>query len=221
MCWLVSIADVGVCVLASCLQPFRFRSQVVRGAALRPGYPPQPILELRRRPMSSSMASPGKRSAAATRVPAPKNTGNQALDTEADLRRTMLQDIIDECLANPQHIMHLHGALLKRQRSSNADHGEVCFATISTLCRLPQEFAISYLTSHSDMSAAAVVEAVRHDSEAIGQLVVRPAALRQLAPQRALDQLLLSAHLERPIGDDVFEAAEVQGERRYWPIGAR
>lgn len=117
------------------------------------------------------MASSGKRSVAASRVPTPKKTGNQALDDESDLRRSCLQDIIDACIANPQHNMHLHGALLKRQRVANTEHGEGCFATISTLGRLLQDFSISYLTSHSDMSASEVVEAVRHDSDAIAQLL--------------------------------------------------
>lgn len=158
--------------LTSCPQPFRFQSQVLRGAVERPGRRSIPIGRIAHvcRDMSS-MASLGKRSAAAARIPAAKKTGNQALGEEADLRRTMLQDIIDECLANLQHIMRLHGALLKRQRANNVDHGEGCFSTISTLGRLPQEFAISYLTSHSDMRAGEVVEAVRNDSDAIAQLL--------------------------------------------------
>lgn len=117
--------------------------------------------------MDSPNTTPAKRSAAAMRVPTKKKTGNQVADDEADMQRQLLQDLIDDLIAHPQHIVAVHTAHAKHKHQGSATQTEGMMQSVSVLSRLPQDFMMGFITSHSDLHGGDIVGCMRHDNDSL------------------------------------------------------
>lgn len=117
----------------------------------------------------SPNGSPGlsQHTAVALRVPKPKKTGNEMVDTSKDAERELLMVLIDNCIWDSSHIMPLHNLLMKRLASGPQDTGGNSFDKVGLLYSLPEEFLAHFITSVSDMSSLDIVAAKRFDPEAV------------------------------------------------------
>lgn len=121
-------------------------------------------------PLTTPQKSAPKRSAAALRVPTPKRTGNPQIDDTNDAKRQMLQDLIDHCIQDDDHIIPLHATLGKRLRTSKTAGTEGFFPDLTNIYKAGSDFLLDFLEGRG-AETQKLITAHSKDPEALKFLV--------------------------------------------------
>lgn len=125
-----------------------------------------------------SLDSPGRMMSsvhpAAARLPAPARTGDELTDGDAAARHLMLQEMVTILLADDSHTADLYTRLKQRVdtkvKQADAQHTEL-FKTFASFRALDSEWAFSYITKHSDLTASDVIAARMKNEDSTAELM--------------------------------------------------
>ena len=151
---------------------------------------------------------PGGLSAAASRVPRPKKSGNTLMDDQSEALCATTVELVDEIVKDTSHVMPLWTKLQERKQELQNNEfpvqGEMFAKTYLSLRKLIEEeteWVISYLSHVSDLSPEELVIATKHDREALEKLVTLDTQLctsMHLVPSLLVRQIVARAVI--PLG---------------------
>ena len=125
-------------------------------------------------------ASPGARARPVIRLPTPKKTGNFLADSKRENDMEKLQEIMDRCLEDPDHIDALHSCLNKRVKAKREDNGfssDCLFLQLHCMKAMEAAFVAVYLTTQTDLTMDDVLLTSNFDSDQPWQLMVMDTGL--------------------------------------------
>lgn len=141
------------------------------------------------------MSSPGKPETRAAKIqavlqkfPAPISTRNAERDTDIVAKHTLLLNMIQGCASDYSFVLPLFTAYQEHERNiaddqKNSASYEERFSQATVIGRVEEGFANKILTSVSDLSAADISAAVKHNADSIAELIEYAT---QLPPQLRL-----------------------------------
>jgi len=118
--------------------------------------------------------SPNDKVVAAIRLPAFKKRSGEE-DEAAESDHHLLTAMVHECYKNRKHIQPCYTFLLKRKEKQ--DHlSEIAlkadrFDALTTIAGLPDPYKISWIVSHSDLTAGDLISMMEHDPDSLNQLM--------------------------------------------------
>lgn len=187
------------------------------------------------------VASPGKPESRNAKIqsilqklPQPPPTGNAERDSDLVAKHTLLLKMIDGCIADYSFVLPLFTAYQEHERNIAEDQKtsasyEERFTQATVFGRLDEGFAIKFLTTVSDMSAADISAAVRHNTDSIAELLEYTS---QVPPQlRLLDELKVievcrrflykrSLDMQKPLKDFKAKGGVLASGGLNWKYGA-
>lgn len=119
--------------------------------------------------MKSSPRATSISAYAAKCPPIGSKTGNPVLDDSNAAKRDCLVSIIDACLGDPELILPTYSNLQKRihSRESEVQTSASKFATLSTLGRLDEDWCISWIMQHKQLSLNQLIVSKTCDDKSI------------------------------------------------------
>eukprot|EP00969_Alexandrium_andersonii_P101739 4490463-Alexandrium_andersonii.AAC.1 len=101
--------------------------------------------------MASSLRKGVQLHAFAAKLPDPKKTGNQLIDSDRSDKTQMLRELLSECLNDLDHVPPLFAKLRDRQRfQGTADDLE--FSDVKMFRNLSVDFLVNFITARSDLT---------------------------------------------------------------------
>lgn len=113
--------------------------------------------------------------AAAKKLPQPKRTGDEMVDSDARARYEMFQAMVSELIADDSHVPSLY-ALLRKRRQQQSAQGALDAAMLfkspnPTVKNVEPDWLLEILEKHSDMNMRQIVATQKNDPESIVNLI--------------------------------------------------